>query len=58
MDTWYEEIGRGIFIALLAGGTVKFLSDKDFSAWTFTPIGLGIFGLIALTYVKKKRNEK
>ncbi|MFZ2889640.1 hypothetical protein [Sulfuricurvum sp.] len=53
-DTWYEEVIRGLCIALLAGGTVRLLADKDFTFWAFTPMLLGIFGLIILAKVRKK----
>ena len=54
MNNWYEDVVRGICIALLSGGTVKYLTDKNLDSWSITPIVVGGLGLLILAYVRKK----
>lgn len=56
IDDWYEEVARGILIGILSGGAVKFLTDQGFGYWSSIPILIGSFGLVAIAFVKHKKN--
>lgn len=57
MNDWFEEVGKGISIALLAGGTVQFLSTHNGSNWSFGAMLMGAVGLTVIAIMKKKRSK-